>query len=64
MPAHEGRTAIVRRLAWLLVTLPQYLRRPTALALAARLGVTERTVRRDLAALRDAGVDWMRMGTR
>ena len=51
----EGRTAITRRLARLLLYLMTARRKPDVDVLAARLGVSTRTVRRDLEALREVG---------
>lgn len=55
MPRHEGRDAIVRRLAYVLLYTNTSRCRPTAEAIARGLGVSVRTASRYLAAVTDAG---------
>jgi predicted DNA-binding transcriptional regulator YafY len=52
---HEGRTAIVRRLAYVLLYTARCRYRPRLEAIARGLGVSVRTVARDVAALEAAG---------
>lgn len=52
---YEGRAAIVRRLAMVLLYTNRCRVMPTLATLARGLNVSERTVRRDLEALIEAG---------
>lgn len=55
----EGRTAILRRMARLLLYAMTARRKPDVDVLAARLGVSKRTAYRDLEAMDAAGWKWM-----
>lgn len=55
MARYEGRDAIVRRLAMVLLYTNRCQRRPSVKVLARGLSVSERTIVRDLNALEDAG---------
>lgn len=55
MPTDEGRGAIVRRLARLILILLGRRYMPETQWLAATLGVSTRTLMRDLRAMEDAG---------
>lgn len=54
-PRHENRSALVRRLAMVLLYTAKRRYAPDVKCLARGLHVSERTIRRDLEALEDAG---------
>ncbi len=55
MPRYEGKEAIVRRLAMVLLYTASSRHRPDPKVMARGLGCHPRTVQRDLDALTDAG---------